>query len=369
MPLNELFAEGRRQLNICNACRYCEGYCAVYPALERRAELSDAELAHLANLCHDCRDCLYACMYATPHEFAVDPPALFDALRRAPGGVGRGRLPRLHASHVLALVLGLASGVAGITFLLVATTAPGGLGSLTASGGAARSPYSVIPYPALVGWSGGVALVAIVLMAVSGLRYWRSIHGSWRDLGRMPSWSRALGYAATLRYQRGGGDECSYPGPEPSAARRRAHALVSYGFATCLASTISAGTLQDGLGRMPPYSWMSVPVILGLLGGSMILAGAPALMVLKHRNRVRSGYPSAHPADMGFLVALCVLAASGLLTLLLRTTAAFGAMFLLHLIAVVTCFAVAPFTSFPHFIYRYLSIVQDNLERDVPSDA
>ena len=32
----DLLAEAERQLDICNACRYCEGYCAVFPALERR---------------------------------------------------------------------------------------------------------------------------------------------------------------------------------------------------------------------------------------------------------------------------------------------------------------------------------------------
>jgi hypothetical protein len=28
-------AEARRQVEICNACRYCEGYCAVFPAINR----------------------------------------------------------------------------------------------------------------------------------------------------------------------------------------------------------------------------------------------------------------------------------------------------------------------------------------------
>ena len=26
----------RRQMEICNACRYCEGYCAVFPAMMRK---------------------------------------------------------------------------------------------------------------------------------------------------------------------------------------------------------------------------------------------------------------------------------------------------------------------------------------------
>jgi citrate/tricarballylate utilization protein len=32
-----LFHEAQRQFDICNACRYCEGLCAVFPALERRS--------------------------------------------------------------------------------------------------------------------------------------------------------------------------------------------------------------------------------------------------------------------------------------------------------------------------------------------
>ena len=26
--------EARRSMEICNACRYCEGYCPVFPAME-----------------------------------------------------------------------------------------------------------------------------------------------------------------------------------------------------------------------------------------------------------------------------------------------------------------------------------------------
>jgi len=57
----ELFKDGERQMRICNACRYCEGYCAVFPAMERRRTFTKADLTYLANLCFDCRDCYYAC--------------------------------------------------------------------------------------------------------------------------------------------------------------------------------------------------------------------------------------------------------------------------------------------------------------------
>ena len=70
-----LFAEADRQLTICNACRYCEGYCAVFPALARQVNLTAGDITHLADLCHDCRDCYTACMYVPPHEFALNLPA------------------------------------------------------------------------------------------------------------------------------------------------------------------------------------------------------------------------------------------------------------------------------------------------------
>src|SRR5437762_11536450 len=66
---------------ICNACRYCEGYCAVFPAMEQRRVFTKADLLYLANLCFDCRDCYYACQYAPPHEFAINVPQLMADLR------------------------------------------------------------------------------------------------------------------------------------------------------------------------------------------------------------------------------------------------------------------------------------------------
>ena len=81
--MDELFTEAQRQLTICNACRYCEGYCAVFPALERRTLLEAGDITHLANLCHDCRACFHACMYAPPHEFAVNPPEILSRVRLA----------------------------------------------------------------------------------------------------------------------------------------------------------------------------------------------------------------------------------------------------------------------------------------------
>src|SRR3954451_16005768 len=70
------------QLEVCNACRYCEGYCAVFPALERRRIFNKADLDYLANLCFDCRHCYYACMFSPPHPYAMNLPQMLAAVRR-----------------------------------------------------------------------------------------------------------------------------------------------------------------------------------------------------------------------------------------------------------------------------------------------
>ena len=57
-------ATARRAMEVCNACRYCEGFCAVFPAMELRREFTHGDLTYLANLCHSCRGCYYACQYA-----------------------------------------------------------------------------------------------------------------------------------------------------------------------------------------------------------------------------------------------------------------------------------------------------------------
>ena len=81
MSATEPIKEAERVMVICNACRYCEGYCAVFPAMERRRTFSEQDLKYLANLCHNCRDCYYACQYAPPHEFDLNFPKAMGELR------------------------------------------------------------------------------------------------------------------------------------------------------------------------------------------------------------------------------------------------------------------------------------------------
>lgn len=40
--------ETARIMQICNACRYCEGFCAVFPAMERRRLFDVGDTAFLS---------------------------------------------------------------------------------------------------------------------------------------------------------------------------------------------------------------------------------------------------------------------------------------------------------------------------------
>ena len=113
-------AEVARQMQICNACRYCEGFCAVFPAMKGRLEFGKADIHYLANLCHNCGACLHACQYAPPHEFAVNVPQAMAQVRGQTYAdhAWSPALGALYKRNGLTLALALAAGLA--LFLVLA---------------------------------------------------------------------------------------------------------------------------------------------------------------------------------------------------------------------------------------------------------
>ena len=225
-----------------------------------------------------------------------------------------------------------------------------------------------IPFPEEVGGAGGTSLqYAVAVMTLAGRSYWRQI-GSAPDGVSARDVLRAIWKAVTLRYLRGGGNECYYPEDEtPSAGRRRLHTVLVGGMALCLFSTGSAAVLQDFLGSDPPYPLLSAPVITGTLGGVGIVVGCLGLLVLKARSSGASSVRDMTIKDYGLLVALTFLALSGLATLLTRSTAAFGAVFLVHLAAILLTFALAPYSKLVHVVFRFLALVRDETEQIHPA--
>jgi hypothetical protein len=204
-------------------------------------------------------------------------------------------------------------------------------------------PYEILPHVPLLIAVGAPSLWAAGMFGWAALRYWRDIHGRPADLFRPCVWLTTFTQAVQLRHMTGADAGCERPG------RRGFHLVLLYGFGLCVLSTAAAAFAQNVVGAHPPYPWLSVPVASGSVGGVAMLVGGTGLWV-------RSG-------GSGFLWALLVLAATGMLTLLLRETVAFGPLFLLHVAAVVVAFGTAPYSKFVHGIFRMLSIHHDNLER------
>ena len=189
--------EAAREFSICNACRYCESFCAVFPAMTRRLEFGRNEVHYLANLCHNCGACLHACQYAPPHEFAVNLPRALAEVRvhtyaeyawpRAFGALYQ------RAGGFVALAL---AGGLGL-FLLLALLQSGGL-IRPANGG---NFYAVFPHNLLVGMFGLVFGWAVLALAIGVLRFWRAWDpGS----GSAAATLEAAGNALTLKYLDGG---------------------------------------------------------------------------------------------------------------------------------------------------------------------
>ena len=359
--LDEPLAEATRQLTICNACRYCEAYCAVFPALEIRREVGAGDAVYLANLCHDCRACYYACMYAAPHEFAINIPEVLAAVRvETYGGyawppfmtrvLDRGAWRTAWLSLAAALLV-----VAGIVGLRRGH-------DLFAVVGGPRSFYQLVPYLALITIFGGLSLFALIVIAASACRFWREMGGRHSAALAVRAVRGATADALQLRYLRGGGDGCYYPQETPSGTRRAMHSLVFYGFLLDFGATVSAAILQDIIGVPPPYPLVSVPVMLGAAGGAMMVIGTTALIYIKHRSDPRPATAAMVVKDYGFLTSLDLVATTGFLLLALRDSPLLGTALAVHLGSLVVFFLTMPYGKFVHFAYRYMALVQNRLE-------
>lgn len=360
--LSEPLREGERLVTICNACRYCEGYCAVFPAMERRRVFSEEDLKYLANLCHNCSECYYACQYAPPHEYAVNLPRTLAQIRLQSYEqyAWPGPPARAYRKSWLVAALALLVGLAAAIFTGAALARGGGL--LTSPG--AGQFYRVIPHNVMVGAFGAVSLFALLVLLKGFVRFWRETGEGLRSLICIKVLVRGLSDALSLRYMSSAGAGCTYPDEERSMSRRWFHHLTFYGFALCFAATSVAAFYSYVLGWEPPYGYLSVPVILGTLGGVGLLIGPAGLLLLKWRRNRETGDPRQLGMDTSFIVLLFLTSLTGLLLLALRNTSAMGMLLVIHLGVVMGLFLTLPYGKFVHGIYRTAALVRNALEHE-----
>ncbi len=239
-------------MQVCNACRYCEGFCAVFPAMERRLTFAKADLRYLANLCHNCGACYYACQYAPPHEFHVNVPRNFAQVRAETYRryAWPGFLASLFERNGVVVSLATAAALALFLFAtfyyqardVIFAAHPGG------------DFYKVIPHGVMVWTFGVVALYVLLALTIGFVRFWRETGEPMHEFVVPASLGRGILDALHLKNLEGGGDGCPYPDERPSHARRIYHHLTFYGFMFCFAATCVGTIYHYAFGWKAPYA-------------------------------------------------------------------------------------------------------------------
>ena len=362
--LNAPENEVARQLQICNACRYCEGFCAVFPAMTRRLEFGKADIHYLANLCHNCGACLHACQYAPPHEFAVNVPQAMAKVRLQtytdfawPPALGV-----LYQRNGLTVSLALAVALSG--FLLVALARNG-----TLWGGELRGNfYALFPHNTLVALFAPVFLFAVLALGLGVRRFWREVTPA--TTGQpvaAPALAEASYDALRLKYLGGGhGEGCNNADDAFTLSRRHAHHLTFYGFMLCFAATSLATLYHYAWGWVAPYDLPSLPKVLGVAGGISLTLGTASLYWLNLLRDPQHGDPAQKPMDLGFIALLFFTSVTGLALWLARATPALPALLAVHLGVVLALFATLPYGKFAHGVFRMAALLRYAVEKRQP---
>lgn len=358
-------SEVQRQLTVCNACRYCEGFCAVFPAMTRRLEFAQADIHYLANLCHNCGACLHACQYAAPHEFEINVPKAMAKVRL--DTYAEYAWPRVLGKLYQrnGLTLALASGAGLVLFLCLTLMVMGNLFTAMPGG----NFYGIFPHDTLALMFGAVFGFAILALTIGVRRFWRNV--SPPAAPRPQTSAAALEAAANvarLKYLDGGhGEGCNNADDRFTLWRRRFHHFTFYGFMLCFAATGVATLYHFLLGWSAPYRVLSLPVMLGIAGGVGLLIGPAGLLWLNLRRHPEHGDEKQKPMDRGFIALLFLVSASGLALLAVRESVALGLMLAIHLGLVMAFFLTMPYSKFAHGIFRSAALLKYAIEKRQPN--
>ncbi|WP_209443281.1 tricarballylate utilization 4Fe-4S protein TcuB [Falsiroseomonas frigidaquae] len=358
---SDAYQDARRQMAVCNACRYCEGYCAVFPAMAARREFEKADLTHLANLCHNCKGCYHACQYAPPHAFGINIPATFATIRQEsyaefawPSGMGRlfernGTLVAGAATLFVTLALVLTVLIRDPAVLFSAQTGTGAF-------------FRIIPLWLINLLAGGSFGFAVVAMAMGAIRYWRGTGGMGGSFQPQPAVDAAVD-VLTLRNLGGGGHGCNDLDDSFAQHRRWLHQAMFFGFMLCFAATSTGAIYHHVFGWRSPHDFLSLPVQFGTWGGVLLCIGTAGLLWVK---TVTDPAPVARKlmgGEYALLGLLFLIGSTGLLLLVVRHTGAMGIMLALHFGLVLALFVVLPYSKMVHGIYRSIALLRNAREK------
>ena len=342
-----LHAEAARQFEICNACRYCEGYCDVFPELFALPAVGSGDAVRLANICHNCRGCYYACQYSPPHEFALNLPGVLAEVRQDSWERHARPLWLGQAFHRygLAVAAALVAGFAALFAALAALRPESGEGF-----------YAYLSHAAMVAIFTPAFLLPLLAIALGVRAFWSEIDGGRVTLA---DWRRMLASVAALKNLSGGaGQGCNFEkGERYSQARRHAHQATLWGFVMCFGATSAGTVMHYGLGWEAPYGPLSLPKLLGVPGGILLCLGTAGLAWLKLKAEPELGARAVWGGEMAFVLLLFFVSASGLALYAATGTGAVPALLALHLGSVLTFFLLMPYAKMVHGFYRMAALL------------
>jgi citrate/tricarballylate utilization protein len=361
-PLSGDEQEVGRVMQICNACRYCEGFCAVFPAMTQRLTFDGkADLNYLANLCHNCGACLHACQYAPPHDFGVNVPRAMAKVRKQTYTEYAWPKPLGKLYERNGLTLSVASALALALFLVLALIKQGTLWHEPLAG----NFYAVFPHNTMVVMFGSVFVLAVLALAIGVRRFWRDITPGKASGAAV---AEATHDALRLKYLDGGhGLGCNDEDDRFTQRRRLFHHLTFYGFMLCFASTSVATIYHYVFDLQAPYAYTSLPVLLGTVGGIGLLIGPAGLFWLNKRRAALHGDPDQQSMDRGFIALLFWVSLTGLALMIWRDTSAMALLLAIHLGFVMAFFLTLPYSKFAHGIYRSAALLKWAIEKRQPN--
>lgn len=345
--------EARRQVGICNACRYCEGFCSVFPSLQQLRHHKDGDLTQLANLCHNCRACHYSCQYTAPHEFNINIPQVLAEVRVD-------SWQRLSRPRILSQAFQRHGVFIGVFLVMLLTILIGIIGQQPKSD--ADGFYAFMSHSLMVTIFLPAFVIPLVLIADALRQYWREIGGNSIRFSHIKG---AFKQAVLLKNLDGGqGQGCNFEKQDHySNTRRYWHQAVVMGFLLCFAST-STGTLLHYFWNMPaPYAWYTLPKLLGVPGGILLTTGCTVLALIKCKADRSLGASHVWGAEMAFVLLLGMTGLTGLALYAATATDQVSWLLAFHLACVLCLFVLLPYSKMVHGFFRLAALIRDQQTR------
>jgi len=345
--------QARRQLEICNACRYCESYCSVFPAVHRERSFTDGDIQQIANLCHNCRGCYYACQYTAPHEFDLNLPQSLAQVRQE--SWQENATPALFANQFHKN----GTGISVITLFAFAFILWLIQGASTSSN---EGFYGLLSHNAMLVIFLPAFLLPLISISLSVRRFWQKVGGERIKLIHL---KQAFSSAAKMKNLAAGhGEGCNFEDKDRfSQARRYYHQATMYGFLLCFAATSVATLMHYLLALSAPYDITSLPKLLGVSGGILLSIGTAGLALLKLKAEKHLGDKRVWGGEMAFTLLLFSVSTTGLMLYLFGASPWLGELLALHLGTVLAFFILMPFSKMTHGFYRLAALIRDEQQK------